>query len=105
MRGRPQPVQTDAAHHRRQPRPQIDDAVASCAERVPPQPGVLDRVLGIGERAGEPVGHGQEVRTEPLEFVGPQRGGHSLSLTRRRPTRRSIAGYPNPLIPVSDREN
>jgi len=39
-------------------------------------------VFGVGECTRQSISHGQQMRTQPLEFVGAQRGGHGFSLVR-----------------------
>jgi hypothetical protein len=73
--GRTQPVQCEPADHRRQPRPQVRDLIALGTQAIPSEPGILDDVLGIGERAGESIGHRHQVCPQPFEVVDP--GAHT----------------------------
>ena len=51
------------------------------APSVPPQPRVLHDILGIGERAGQPVRDGQQVRAQLLELVDSRARSHDLQRT------------------------
>ena len=63
----PQHVQADAGHHGGQPRAQV---LHLGARPVQPQPGLLDGVVGLAQRAEHPVGHGAQVRAVRLELSG-----------------------------------
>jgi hypothetical protein len=56
---RAQGVQAHPRDHPRQPRANVLNAVDAGAAHA--QPGVLDRIVGLGERAEHPVGHRLEV--------------------------------------------
>ena len=64
---RPQHVQADPPDHGGQPGSQVHDRVSVAA--VQTQPGLLDRILGLGHRAEHAVGDGSQVRAPVLELV------------------------------------
>jgi hypothetical protein len=65
---RPQHVQAHAGDDRGQPSAEVlDSARAGPADA---QPGVLDGVVGLGERAEHPVGHRPQVGAVLLEAIG-----------------------------------
>jgi hypothetical protein len=63
-----QHVQADAGHHRCQPSAEVADLVRSGPAEA--QPGVLDGVVGVAERAEHPVGHRPQAGPVLLEAVG-----------------------------------
>jgi hypothetical protein len=63
-----QPVETEAGDDRRQPAAEVLDVVRTCPTR--PEPGVLDGVVGLGERPEHPVRDGSQVRAMVLETSG-----------------------------------
>jgi hypothetical protein len=60
-RRRAQPIETQPAHHGGQPRARIDDVIALLSQRIPFQPGILNRVFGVGECARQPIRHRQQM--------------------------------------------
>ena len=82
VRRGPQPIQADAAHHGRQPRPEIDDAVR-------PAPSASQRSqaswTASSASANVPVSRyatGEQMRTQPIELVDA-----SAHLRKRSPNR------------------
>ena len=63
---RAQHVQAHPGDDRRQPTAQVLDAAGVGAAQ--PQPGLLDGVLGLGQRAEHPVGHRPQMRAVRLEL-------------------------------------
>lgn len=63
-----QHVEADPGDDRRQPGLQVVDVVGPGA--VDPLPGILDGVVGLGERAKHPVGHGSQMGPVLLEPAG-----------------------------------
>src|SRR5690606_33685387 len=82
---RPQLVDRDPGHHRRQPRP---EGVRLLLQARVAQPGLLHRVLGLPDRAEDPVGDGEQPRPQLLELPRVRHGssppGHPAA-TRRCP--------------------
>jgi hypothetical protein len=76
-------VQAHPGHHRGQPAAQVlDPAGVGAAE---PQPGLLDGVVGLAERAEHPVGHRPQAGPLLLEPLGqPWPLVHHVTSLRRR---------------------
>jgi hypothetical protein len=69
--GRPQPVEADAADDGGQPAAQVADLGPACLVQTgQPQPRLLDRVLGVGDRAGQPVRDTDQVTAVRGELLG-----------------------------------
>ena len=78
FRGRLEAVQADPADDGGQPAAQVaDGGAAGVVEPGQPQPRLLHRVLGVGPRAGQPVGHPDQVTAMPGELFGEPIGERS----------------------------
>ena len=90
---RSQHVQRHPGDDRREPAAEVLDLVGIGAGG--PQPGVLDRVVGLGQRTEHPVGDGAQPGAVFLETLGqPLLIGHVTFLPRRvsyRLTRQPVA--------------
>src|SRR5690606_987032 len=73
-----EPIQAEAAQDRGQPARRVLDPCAAMLGR--PEPGVLHRIVGVGQGAEEAKGDRPQVRTGPFE-----RGFESNSLFHRSP--------------------
>jgi hypothetical protein len=63
-----QQVETDPGDDRGQPRLEVADLVGPCPADA--LPGVLDGVVGVGQRAQHPVGHRPQMGSVGLEVFG-----------------------------------
>ena len=81
----PQPVERETGDDRGQPAAQVLDLGRVGATR--PEPGVLDRVFGLGQRAEHPIRHGSQVRALLLESSGEPVGvGHAVTFSGQGPS-------------------
>ena len=76
----PQPVEAQPRDDRRQPAAEVLDGGSVGSTR--PEPGVLDRVLGLGQRAEHAIRHRPQMRAMVLEIERPaspsRSSGHVL---------------------------
>ena len=81
----PQPVEAQTRDDRRQPAAEVLDRGTVGSTR--PEPGVLDRVLGLGQRAEHAIRHRPQMRAMVLESSGqPVRVGHPVTFSSQGPS-------------------
>ena len=82
---RPQPIEAEPGDDRREPAAQVLDLGDIGSTR--PEPGVLDGVLRLGQRAEHPIRHGSQMRAMFLEASGEPVGvGHAVTFSGERPS-------------------